>query len=74
MDRRTSLKSLALGTLAPVVIHEAVFAKSKKRNHKGQKIKTIFQNGNEIPFQSQWQLMPDMPWTGEEFWAQRLQD
>ena len=73
MNRRTTLKSLILGTLA-AVIQEAVFAKSKNGDHKLKKDKTSFKNGDQNPFQSQWQLMPDMTWPGEEFWAQRLQD
>lgn len=32
------------------------------------------QPGNDLSFKSKWHLLPDMVWTGEELWAQRLQD
>ena len=67
---------MALGALVTPVMQE-VFAKKphkKDGNNKNRAYETLFQNGDQIPFQSQWQSMPDMVWTGEEFWAQRLQD
>lgn len=73
MDRRSSLKTLMLGSLAPHVVWETMPAAEKSQEDQHLVENKKFTK-RLVPYQSQWQNLPDMIWTGEELWAQRLQD
>jgi hypothetical protein len=72
MDRRNLLKTLTLGALTPKFILENNPPETASINTSvsPQEI----QKAESKPFQSDWKSLPDMVWTGEELWAQRLQD
>lgn len=66
MNRREILKSLVGGTSAALILGKDNLVSAQK-NTKIKNISVTF-------FKSDWQNFPDMTWTGEEFWSQRLQD
>jgi len=70
MDRRESIKTMFLGS---------VFLPFMKNEEKGEHLSkqpesTGLARVSENHLESPWQRMPDMTWTGSEFWANRLQD
>ena len=59
MNRRESIKTLAISAVVPsVLLHTPAFGKNK----------------NVASFKSHWQQWPNMAWTGPEYWGNRLQD
>lgn len=65
MQRRTYIKTIALGSLLPLADTGYGFLKMA-----GQ----IFEGPQPINFKSNWQDWPDMKWAGPEYWGNRLQD
>ncbi|MPZ17964.1 MAG: twin-arginine translocation pathway signal protein [Luteitalea sp.] len=64
MDRRDTLKALLLGAVAPVA-----FVKEPASHV------TVAQSGaTPKRMTSPWHRLPDTTWTGEAYWANRLQD
>ncbi|MPY90005.1 MAG: twin-arginine translocation pathway signal protein, partial [Luteitalea sp.] len=64
MDRRDTLKTLLLGAVAPVA-----FAKERTGHV------TLAQHGaTPKTMTSPWHRLPDMTWTGDAYWANRIQD
>src|SRR5690606_3945915 len=61
MQRRDLLRKLILGPVAASVW-------SRCTTSGGEETTTATR------FTSKWHLLPDMTWTGEDLWAQRLQD
>lgn len=66
MQRREIIRQLFFGTISA----KAVLSSAVAKNPVAEKIIADTKN----KFQSKWHLLPDMPWTGEDVWAQRLQD
>lgn len=67
MHRRDILRSLFFGAAtAKVLMTEATPVAIEKVPEQGPDTAGMFN--------SKWHNMPDMPWTGEDVWAQRLQD
>lgn len=64
MDRRDSIKTLAISALAPA-IYSNFFPKDV--------ISQLLQPG-EVEFNSEWKHWPDMKWIGPQYWGNRLQD
>ncbi|KRE97850.1 hypothetical protein ASG87_15110 [Frateuria sp. Soil773] len=67
MRRRDLLKGMALGPAALSLARPAVSATAHGPPADGL-------SSDAGRFASQWHRLPDMPWTGEDLWAQRLQD
>jgi hypothetical protein len=66
MKRREIIRNLIVGALST----NAILAHASDK-------KSIIEDmpvDGENEFQSKWHLLPDMAWTGEDWWAQRLQD
>lgn len=64
MDRRKSIKAIALGAIVPgVVVSTTSGALAKKQSPH-----------NKVSFESEWSKWPDMEWIGHEYWGNRLQD
>lgn len=64
MDRRKSIKNIALGAIAPnFIVTDTSLQLSKNLNPE----KKVF-------FESGWNKWPDMEWVGPEYWGNRLQD
>ena len=61
MDRRKSIKTIALGAMAPVIISPASLTAIKNIR-------------SAVSFESEWGQWPDMEWVGPEYWGNRLQD
>lgn len=70
MDRRKSIKALALTVVAPNVLlnDNAVHASQDLLKQ------AIIAAGETQSFASAWNEWPDMNWAGPEFWGNRLQD
>lgn len=60
MKRRDAVKAIAIGTVAPTLLTTV----------RAQALAPVA----PVPFTSQWQRWPDMPWVGPEYWGNRLQD
>jgi len=60
---------LTVGTLAPAVLIE-----NKEFNTKQLPVGSGSENDQVKEYTSNWKALPNMIWTGEELWAQRLQD
>lgn len=73
MDRRSSLKKMMLGSLVPHVVWGSE-ENQQITSQAEQYLKHKKCVEGSKPYQSHWQNLPDMIWTGEELWAQRLQD
>ncbi|CAN5278523.1 hypothetical protein BH23BAC1_BH23BAC1_38130 [soil metagenome] len=70
MNRRKSLKTLALGAITP-----AVFLKGNTIDFNDQDTDKISQTAAQfMGFKSNWQEWPDMAWVGPDYWGNRLQD
>jgi alkaline phosphatase D len=65
MNRRTLLKALSISGLSPSIVLNA--GAHYAENPTASEI-------TEQSYQSSWKDLPNMTWTGEELWAQRLQD
>ena len=66
MRRRKAVKAIALSTLTPNFLFPSN-AEKLNTSSTGAKLAAA-------AFESSWQHWPDMPWTGPEFWGNRLQD
>ncbi|MEX2368796.1 MAG: twin-arginine translocation pathway signal protein, partial [Candidatus Paceibacterota bacterium] len=64
MDRKESIKTLLMGSISLPFLH---VAPSEKTEQDG-KVQ------DSEPMSSHWAEWPDMPWTGPEYWGNRLQD
>lgn len=60
MDRRQTIKALALGAVAPALLFEKAGDSQLWQPETG--------------FESSWDRWPDMQWAGPAYWANRLQD
>lgn len=65
MKRRKALKSLAWAALSTPVAAAAAHARPPQTSNK---------QGRMVSYLSQWHQLPDMVWTGADFWANQLQD
>ena len=71
MDRRKSIKTLALTVIAPTVLFKSSAADRQTRLSSGEKVAGIEEDHSFI---SNWGEWPNMNWAGPEFWGNRLQD
>ncbi len=70
MNRRRSIKVLAVGVVTPGVLIESAHAVSKRCHEESNtNAKARFKH-----FGSSWQDWPDMSWAGPEYWGNLLQD
>ncbi|RDC61697.1 alkaline phosphatase D family protein [Adhaeribacter pallidiroseus] len=78
MNRRKLLKAITLGAFAPNIVLEAKTKAAQNNLSQLSSPEPEMEAGkSELiskPYRSDWQNMPDRIWTGEELWAQRLQD
>ncbi len=70
MDRRKSIKTIALSVVAPTVLLKENTA-LVSNNHL---IKKGTDKKENQSFTSKWSDWPDMNWAGPEYWGNRLQD
>ena len=70
MDRRKSIKTLALSVVAPGVL----LKENSAINLDPTSSKEITDRKKSQSFASKWTDWPDMNWAGPEFWGNRLQD
>lgn len=66
MQRRDIIKSLLFG----VASAKAIISSAENQDGTNKELPV----DSHISFKSKWHLYPDMPWTGDDIWAQRLQD
>ncbi len=69
MNRRKSIKTIALSAVIPSVMWKGAALPGT-----ASQAKPIRKPAKASVFKSQWQAWPDMPWTGPEYWGNRLQD
>ncbi len=71
MDRKESLKTLLLGSLSLPFISDKKREKKEKITYP---VSDKSDKNQEKFYESPWDKLPDMTWTGEAYWANRLQD
>ncbi|MGH9162790.1 MAG: alkaline phosphatase D family protein, partial [Vicinamibacteraceae bacterium] len=64
MDRRDTLKALLLGAIAPIALEQ----------ERTEAVTQTPQDAARKGIESPWHRWPDMTWTGDAYWANRLQD
>jgi alkaline phosphatase D len=64
MDRRKSIKAIAVSAIAPAIIVPGTSMAFKKRDRRSVR----------VSFKSDWDQWPDMNWIGPGYWGNRLQD
>ncbi|GEO06471.1 hypothetical protein AAE02nite_41350 [Adhaeribacter aerolatus] len=72
MDRRKSLKALAMSVVVPGVLldQNGIASAAEKKSGSKRTAEATVAAG----FASAWHEWPDMPWVGPEYWGNRLQD